>query len=330
MRLITDAWYENKRWILVFYPLSVLYRTLARVRKNQYLTGKKTVWKAPVPVIIVGNISVGGSGKTPLCIALVEHFKQLGYKPGIVSRGYGAQTSDFPRAVLIDDNPADVGDEPLLMARRTGCPVIIDPDRVSAAKFLLEQYDCDLLISDDGMQHYALGRDIEIAVVDSTREFGNQHCIPAGPLREPIERLDQVDFIVYNGQLTTIGNNRSKTFSMELEPDLLVALDGKQSCKIDQWQGSKTVHAVAGIGNPQRFFTTLTNLDYEVSGHAFADHHAFSAADFSSMVKQPVIMTEKDAVKCNSEWLENGWFLRVSAELSDGFFPALEQKLQHK
>lgn len=329
MQFITRAWYEKKRWIWLLYPFSLLYSYLASVRKTQYLTGKKTVWHAPVPVVIVGNISVGGSGKTPLAITLVERLQEAGYQPGIVSRGYGAATTNFPHAVSVNDNPIDVGDEPLLLAQRAGCPVVIDPDRVSAAKFLLDQFDCDLLISDDGMQHYALGRDIEIAVVDAARGFGNNLCLPAGPLREPVDRLNQVDFIVYNGGINdTAPVNDTRSFSMHLRPCQFIALNDGQAISLDQWQGARKVHAVAGIGNPQRFFNTLRELGFDLIEHVFPDHHKFSLSDFSNLSDIPILMTEKDAVKVEADWLSNAWFLRVSAQLDETFFVDLKSRLK--
>lgn len=328
MQFIARAWYQKKRWLWLLYPLTLLFNCVANLRKNQYLTGKKTVWRAPVPVVIVGNISIGGSGKTPLAIALVEQLQRIGYKPGIVSRGYGATTKNFPYAVSVADDPLKVGDEPLLLAQRAGCPVVIDPDRVAAAKFLLQRFDCDLLISDDGMQHYALGRDIEIAVVDATRGFGNRLCLPAGPLREPVGRLDQVDFIVYNGGVTEVPvTNQNKTFSMHLRPDRLVSLKDREAIESDQWPGPRKVHAVAGIGNPQRFFTTLRELGFEVTEHAFPDHHHFSASDFIEFAEAPIVMTEKDAVKCKGSWFSHAWFLEVSAQLDEPFLNQLRTRL---
>ncbi|MBL4583100.1 MAG: tetraacyldisaccharide 4'-kinase [Pseudomonadales bacterium] len=326
MQFIVRAWYENKRWVAILSPLAALYSYLAARRKAQYLSGHKTIWNAPVPVIIVGNISVGGSGKTPLVIALVEQLKQAGYKPGIVSRGYGAATKEFPRLISTNDSPTEVGDEPLLLAQRTQCPVVIDPNRVGAAQYILAKCDCDVLISDDGMQHYALGRDIEIAVVDAARGFGNQKCLPAGPLREPVERLEQVDFIVYNGKVTT-NTHQAKTFPMQLVPNQFVSLKDASVVDAVSWTDSKQVQGVAGIGNPARFFSTLRTLGFDVEKFPFPDHHRYRAADFSGFSDQPVLMTEKDAVKCDGSWFNNGWFLRVSAALDEQFTIELLSKL---
>ena len=273
-------------------------------------------------MVVVGNITTGGTGKTPLVVWLVNRLKTQGYRPGIVSRGFQGKATEWPQVVGLGSDPAMVGDEPVLLAHRTQCPIVVAPNRVAAAKKLLADFDCDVVISDDGLQHYAMARDIEIAVVDGIRHFGNRLCLPAGPLREPLRRLDQVDFIVCNGA------NEPGWFAMQLAPDEVINVaDPSQrlsleACREREWQ------AVAGIGNPERFFLQLEHLGLNIHGHPYPDHHAFSKPDIEFGAVS-VMMTEKDAVKCRGFADQRHWYLPVTAQLSEGFEGALLERLCH-
>ena len=265
--------------------------------------------RLPVPVLVIGNITVGGTGKTPLVLWLANFLTRQGYRPGIVTRGYGGRGRVRPHAVRPDADPAEVGDEPLLLARRGNSPVVVDPKRPRAAAFLIRQYNCDVILSDDGLQHYALQRDLEIAVIDGVRRFGNGRCLPAGPLRETENRLRTVDVCIAQGTV------RAGEWGMHLvatgfhrldQPDAVVALS--------QFSGRR-VHAVAGIAHPGRFFEQLRQLGLEVIEHPFPDHHAFQAKDLQFGDDLGVIMTEKDAVKCERlAGARGGWYMAVEAQ----------------
>lgn len=314
-------WYSDAPppWYLTLLePLYCLLSARDRARK------RARQWRAPVPVIVVGNITVGGTGKTPLVSWLVNTLRDAGYKPGIVSRGYKATPPSFPHKVLQDDTPAIAGDEPLMLAQRCRCPLVIDPDRTRAVKHLLDTENCDLIISDDGLQHLALGRDIEIVVVDGARGLGNGHCLPAGPLREPAERLATVDFVVSNGLLQHTLDKPSEV--MALQPQCFRTLDGDQ-LPLTQFNGQRA-YGVAGIGNPQRFFDSLTALGVDVEPHAFADHHKYSEQDLAFEPKLPLLTTEKDAVKWQALPLDNAAWLEIEAQLPDSFRQALLSKLK--
>ncbi len=338
---LVSAWYQSSFWLLLLWPLSLLYRLLTSLRRWFYRLGLLASWKPPVPVIVVGNITVGGTGKTPLVIALVQALQQAGYNPGIVSRGYGSRAPSYPFLVTADKSPEHCGDEPLLMAKRTAVPVVIDANRIAAAKQLVEQHHCDVIISDDGLQHYALQRDIEIVVVDGQRGFANGLLLPAGPLREPVSRLQQVDFIVGNGGDLSLKCGAS-VHRMQLQPAGFAKLDNDQGLVSEgaqcatpdmiaaaDWQQSKQVHAVAGIGNPQRFYQTLRQLGLSPIEHDFIDHHQYVAEDLHFGDTLPVIMTEKDAVKVRSiNAPDNCWFVPVTAELEGDCFGKILQRLQ--
>jgi tetraacyldisaccharide 4'-kinase len=282
-----------------------------------------------VPVLVVGNVSVGGTGKTPVTIALCAALQQAGFKPGVISRGYRAQPPVFPHRVDPSDSADHCGDEPLLIARRTGCPVVIAPKRADAARALLQYHDCDVLICDDGLQHYALQRDIEIAVVDAARGFGNGHCLPLGPLREPLSRLQRVDAILLNGADNEASSNREKRYGFRLQPSAFVNLHSGESVAPREWCAQyPQVHALAGIGNPARFFTTLRELGCTPIEHAFADHHTFTAEDLRFGDALPLVMTEKDAVKCVDFASAQHWYLQVGAALPDSLISALIGKLR--
>ena len=310
---IVDAWYNDSLWVKALVPLSYLYRILASLRRS-WLT-KRSIWRSPVPLIIVGNISLGGTGKSPLVIGIVQHLKDLGLKPGVVSRGYGANSNHYPVEVTITSSGSEVGDEPLMIYKRTGVPVFVDPDRVRAVKELISQHECDVVVSDDGLQHYTLGRDIEIAVIDGVRGLGNGFCLPAGPLREPPSRLEEVDLVVINGEdsVLRIGSTENAS-TMQLKPVRLVSMTSGRGEPADSLAG-KTVHAVVGISHPERFFDTLKSLGISIIPHEFPDHHAFTRDDVNFDDNIPVIMTEKDAVKLDLLGLreEQYWYLEVEA-----------------
>lgn len=324
-QLMLRGWYAGQRWVHLLRPLSMLYRYAVVRRRRDYQCHPERVWRAPVPVIVVGNITLGGTGKTPMCIWLVQYLKGLGLRPGLISRGYGAAPESLPW--LLDparDEPAKVGDEPLLIARRCRVPVVIDPDRPRAAQHLLASGEVDVIISDDGLQHYALGRDLEILMIDAARGLGNGRCLPEGPLREPVERIEAVDFIVHNGASADSG----QAYAMTLQPVALVNLCSGERIAPQDWPASRQISAVAGIGNPERFFLTLQQLSFEVDRHVFADHAAYSVDSFTDCDPgRPLIMTEKDAVKCSAFAQPDWWYLSIEASMSDAFALALQQRL---
>ena len=305
MKSIDHYWYSQNfiAWLLL--PLSWLFCSISFIRRLAYKTSLFRSYKAPVPVIVVGNITVGGTGKTPLIIKLVEILKQQGLKPGVISRGYGSRAEQYPYPVNAESPVAESGDEPLLIARRAGCPVVIGANRREDIEYLLAENDCNIILSDDGMQHYAMRRDIEIAVVDSSRNLGNGFCIPAGPLRERAGRLKQVDMVLYNGG--------EQPLNMQIQPGDLMPLTKNHSAVLN----TKKVHAIAGIGNPRRFFHLLESLGYEVIPHEFADHFSYQKNDLIFDDELPVIMTEKDAVKCLGFELPRHWYLPIDVQLSD-------------
>ncbi len=275
-----------------------------------YSTGILSSTRLAVPVVIVGNITVGGTGKTPLIIALCEMLTQKGLKVGVVSRGYGARIEG--EHTVLDNDPVDIsGDEPLLIKQRTGCDVVTGINRVAAARQLHAESACDLILSDDGMQHYRLGRDIEIAVIDADRKFGNGFCLPAGPLREPVSRLKQVDMQITHGAT-------DNDYQFELEITEAVNLVTNERRQLAAFSGSQ-VHAVAGIGHPQRFFDQLRSKGLTLNEHAFADHYRYNKTDLEFNDDLPVLMTEKDAVKCSLFQNQNLWSVPATASLSDAF-----------
>jgi len=275
----------------------------------------------PVPVIVVGNITVGGAGKTPLVIAITQYLKANGFHPGVISRGYGGKSVKWPQAVTVESDPVLVGDEPVLIANRCRCPVSVGPDRVAAARSLLAAHPCNIIISDDGMQHYALARDIEIAVIDGVRRLGNNLCLPAGPLRELSSRLKSVDLIVANGRA------RSSEYSMELKSYAFQGVNDAAKLKsLNEFEG-RQVEAVSGIGNNERFFQQLQALAIRINKHPFSDHYQFRLKDLLFNGGNPILMTEKDAVKCKKFPLHDTWYLRVDALLENRFYEQLNTQL---
>jgi len=305
---LVQAWYSNARWLWLLRPLEALFRSLASVRRTLYRHRLLSVYRAPVPVVVVGNISVGGTGKTPVVIALVESLQQRGLRPGVVSRGYGAGHSRAPLWVQADSHAGQCGDEPLLIYRRTGCPCVVASRRTLAVQALLAGAEVDIIVSDDGLQHYALARDLEIALVDAQRGTGNGFCLPAGPLREPRQRLDEVDFALYRGSMEP---RRGVHYAV----DCLVNIDSGERRPATPAALATQVVAVAGIAQPDQFTDTLVALGFEPARRYFADHHSYTAADFTGLAQQPIIMTEKDAVKCAGLAGANAWYLKINARL---------------
>ena len=325
MKSLEHYWYQSDfpanflAWLLL--PLSALFCLVAAVRRKLYQLNIKKSYSASVPLIVVGNIVAGGSGKTPLLISLCEYIQQNGYKPGVVSRGYGGTVSGV-KQVMKNDSAEEVGDEPLMIHQRTKAPVVVGADRVAAVNSLLLNNQCDIVLSDDGLQHYRMKRNFEIAVVDSIRGFGNGFCLPSGPLRETASRLNKVDMVVYNGDSELTG----RQCFYRLEMMSIKSLNGVEQAEISAFVG-KQIHAVAGIGNPSRFFKQLENSGLSIIEHAFSDHHHYVQEDFSGWETDCIIMTEKDAVKCSHLSLPDAWVFRVKADLSDELKSRLESQL---
>lgn len=320
-----EAWYGGRRWVYWLLPLEIIFRFVSFIRRLLI----RGLWQKtlPVPVIVVGNLSVGGTGKTPVIIALVNYLQKCGYKVGVISRGYGSRAAEYPYVITAASTAEQAGDEPLSIWRATGCAVCIDANRVAAAQTLV-QAGCTILLSDDGLQHYRLGRDIEIAVLDAARGMGNGHCLPVGPLREGPARLNEVDFVIINQtQIDGEVDLAMDAYHMRLQPRHWFRVKTLERLPLETLPPGTRVHAVAGIGNPQRFFDTLTRLNLAPQPHIYPDHHAFTAANFSFKTPLPVVMTSKDAVKCQvfarPDWLA----LEVEAVIDKRFWPALDAAL---
>lgn len=315
----TPSWYH---WPIIFllFPITLLFWVLSAGRRLAFQTQLKKSTAVTAPVIVVGNISVGGNGKTPLVVYLAKRLRQEGYNPGVLSRGYGAQQASFPHSVTASCTAQQVGDEPVLMRQHINCPLVIDPIRARGATKLVDEHKCDVIICDDGLQHYALERDIEIAVMDGQRLTGNGCLLPAGPLREGKWRLQSVDFVVLNGGLANNGE-----YLMALESGRLVNVSNpNKSLSIHDL--SLDVSAIAAIGNPQRFFTMLEQKQVKLKACiSFVDHHKFNVKDIPDGA---VIMTEKDAVKCREFAHKDCWYLPVNAHLPQQFDTKLIQKLK--
>jgi len=319
-------WYDGSAVPFAARVLAPVYGAVVALRRALYRRGWFKRHALPVPVIVVGNVTAGGTGKTPLTIALVDRLREAGWKPGVASRGYGRDEAKQARWVDADTETALGGDEPVLIAWKTGVPVRVDADRVAAGKALIEA-GCDIIVCDDGLQHYRLARDIEIEVVDAQRRYGNGRLIPAGPLREPASRARDCDFRVVNlGQASAdpaaLASCGFGEWAMQLHIDRAQPLSGGRARALSHFRGQR-VHAVAGIANPQRFFDMLRAHGIGVVPHAFADHHAYQAADLRFGSELPVLMTEKDAVKCKV--FANEWHFAVplSADLPAAFWVSL-------
>lgn len=314
MNALVRAWYRRRLgWLCCLLPLAWLFHGVVRLRSLAYRRGWLASGHPGAPVIVVGNITVGGTGKTPLVATVVEQLRARGRRPGVVSRGYGGRAGEVPVSVTADSDVTEVGDEPLLLARRTGCPLVVGRDRLAAARHLLARHDVDVVVADDGLQHYRLRRDAEISVSDLRRGYGNGRLLPAGPLREPLSRLGQVDLELVQGEG---GDYR-------LRGEQVVSLIGDAPPRVLSEFAGQAVHAVAGIGDPERFFASLRAAGLVVLAHAFPDHHSYVAADLAFADDAPVLMTEKDAVKCVDLAEPRLWYLPVVAELT----PAAQRRL---
>ncbi|MEQ8483561.1 MAG: lipid A export permease/ATP-binding protein MsbA [Pseudomonadales bacterium] len=328
------GWYDGAWWAPLLAPLAWLFRRAAARRRRAYQLGRRTPWRAPVPVIVVGNIAVGGTGKTPLVVWLARTLKSAGFRPGIVSRGYGGKRGREPLTVTAATDPEQGGDEAVLLAQRTGCPVVVCGDRPAAVRQLLTEHGCDLVIADDGLQHYALARDLEIAVVDGARGLGNGRCLPAGPLREPPARLGEVDLVVVNGPSERDWTElASRVCSMTVVPRDFVRLhDGERVDATEFAQRSPRVHAVAGVGNPARFAVTLQQLGITTDLHPYPDHHRFTGAELDFDDDWPVVCTEKDAVKLRRlpSPPSRAWYLEIDVDLEDDAVRSLTDILRDR
>lgn len=313
---LENIWYNKGNGKYLLLPLAGLYCV---VNQLQRLLQSHHLPKITCPVIVVGNITIGGTGKTPLAIYLVKHLQQAGYHPAIITRGYGGKATQWPQAVSAESDAQMVGDEAVLMAVRTGVPVYAGANRLESIEACLKHsnYNCDVIISDDGMQHYKMPRDIEIVVIDGERKLGNGLCLPAGPLRERQSRLNNCDFIVVNGKKESIAHQHNWV-EMRIKGDRLINLKTRKTIPVSDLS-AQTVNAVTGIGNPQRFYKTLEKAGLILNKHSFPDHYSFEQKDLVFSHDLPILMTEKDAVKCKLFASDNCWYLPVEAQLDDEF-----------
>jgi len=320
---LNARWYGRPGVLYAFWPLECLFRALAALRRRN-----TRPQRCSAPVIVVGNIAVGGSGKTPAVLAIAQHLQEQGWHPGIVSRGYGGKAAQYPLFVTNATLPSEAGDEPCLMARRSGLPVAVAPDRVAAANLLVDEHACNVIISDDGLQHYRLYRDVEILLVDAARGFGNGHCLPLGPLREPPRRSEEVDLVISNGRVESDVLAALSAYEMRLKGDTLINVhSGERRTAADWPENARRVNAIAGIGHPPRFFAALTALGLDCRGQAFPDHYEYRPEDLQQDSSLPLVMTEKDAVKCAQISPADSWMFPVDAVLPDTFFESLDQLL---
>lgn len=363
MKFVERAWYSRSSWLIVLWPLQWLFTRLAQWRRVS-LSRRASV--ARVPVVVVGNISVGGTGKTPLLIALVKQAQGRGLRVGVVSRGYGSKAPHFPVAVSNDTSVELAGDEALIIARQCACPVFVDPNRPRAIHSLTETHKVDVVFSDDGLQHYAMARDIEVIVIDGERQFGNGLCLPAGPLREPLSRLGEADLVVVNGSKSAAASLRetlvahgvvwassgvsqsaldeidsvagraveevAEGFAIRVVPDSFINLVSgeKRPYEGAPFKMGSRLQAVSGLGNPERFYSLLEALPHQVSRNSFADHHWFTRDEFDKLGLdkiQPIVMTEKDAVKIVDFAESNYWYLTIRIKLPERFLAAFDKRL---
>ena len=320
---LIDAWYNKSFWLYILAPLTLLFSSLVKVRRNSYIRNPKKVWNSSKPIIVVGNISMGGTGKTPLVKFIANELAKRGFKPGLISRGYGGKYSGTLE-VTSETTYKQTGDEAQILAK-LNIPFFIDKNRSRAARKLQDKHNVDVIISDDGLQHYAMGRDIEIAVIDGARRLGNGLAFPAGPLREPKSRLSEVDFIVNNG-----GPTEGDEILMTLSPAKFIHLNSGKEYSVDKWPMHNQVHAIAGVGNPNRFFDLLLRLGFEFDKNPFPDHHKYNKRDLYYLDHLPILMTEKDAAKCKHFNNSKIWYLSIESKIESQFVDRLEEKLNDR
>lgn len=307
---LQNAWYGGALWLYGLIPLEGLYRMVVACRRWYYRRWRAGGYRASVPVAVVGNITLGGTGKTPAILALIEALAARGIRAGVVGRGYGGSAAHYPYRVDALSTPQVAGDEMVLIFQRTGVPCVVDPQRIEAVKFLEATGEVDIVLSDDGLQHYAMVRHYELILYDEQAGFGNGRCLPAGPLREPVQRLRMADVVLARSQHasgTTLG----------IEPVALVNLHTAEERSLDRHGLGVNVVALAGIALPQLFFTQLEQLGFELNRVVLPDHHTFCPQDFAGCGEMPVIMTEKDAVKCRAVAPGNAWYLKINARLPE-------------
>ena len=333
MRLIEKVWFHSHRAKYVIVPLllpfTALFFLLSLLRRLCFSLRISKSFRLTKPVIVVGNIGVGGNGKTPMVIYLVELTRSLGLTPGVISRGYGGKAPSYPYLVTSQSTPAQAGDEPILIQQRCQVAVAVGSDRIASAKLLIEQ-GCDVIISDDGLQHYRLVRDLELIIVDGKRLFGNGLLLPSGPLREGKWRLSTADLVIYNGQCPIQATDKSQALEMNLKASKLCNLQsGESICLSEFLDKYSVVNAIAGIGSPARFFSTLKESRFTIKKQqGFVDHHGFTLADFDSFEDNiPLLMTEKDAVKCQTFCKSNWWYLPVDASFTQAEQNILRDKI---
>ena len=323
-KFINYHWYnKNLTWLAItLYPMSFLFGIISFIRYLFFKLCYGNKQQVKVPLIVVGNISVGGVGKTPLVESLVFNLKQCGYQPGIISRGYGGHSPSYPVEVKLDGRFDIYGDEPYMLKESLLCPVVVSSNRVKAAKYIYKECNVDVIISDDGLQHYKMYRDIEIAVIDGVRLLGNGMLLPAGPLRESKRRLKKVNYILMNG-----GRDIGGSYLMKTKVIALVNLvTGKEYHP--KYLNKYEVHAVAGIGNPEKFFQDLIKCGYSIIKHAFIDHHKYSKKDFDHFSDIPIIMTHKDAIKCSFLNNENVFYLKIGVDICRQFYDVINQDVE--
>jgi len=320
---LQNAWYHGHPALHLLQPLECLYRAVVKRKRQRFLAGEQ-VYRPPVPLIVVGNITVGGTGKTPLILWLIAHCRARGLRVGVVSRGYGAKPPALPFHVTTQHSAAVCGDEPLMLVKRTGVPLMIDPNRPRAVQALLAEQPLDLILSDDGLQHYRLARDLELVLIDQVRGLGNRHCLPAGPLREPPERLKSVDACLINGA----SSDSEAGFAFNLKPVALAHLASGRVEALSYFPAGQKLHALAAIGNPERFFRTLEALNWQPIRHPLPDHATPNLKQLKLSPDLPLVMTEKDAVKCAPFATSNMWYLTIEAVPSPAFITWFDQQLQ--